>query len=101
MSDPEKPEPDLRDQLKLVGAGDADLDWFESIGWSDKQVPPATEKNAADYERRESLLNATIRAETFAERGASPAGRLAAAIGARLADLRDPDEEEEEPREAG
>jgi hypothetical protein len=91
MSDPE-----LRDDLKLVGALPADLAWFDSIGWNDADVPPATADDVADYERREALLNATLRAETFAERGASHAGRLAAAIGARLADLRDEQEDEEE-----
>jgi hypothetical protein len=89
-------ELELRDSLKLVGASAADLAWFDSIGWNDADVPPATAESVADYERREALLNATLRAETFAERGASHAGRLAAAIGARLADLRDKQDDEEE-----
>lgn len=89
-------EPELRDHLKLVGAAQADIDWFERIGWDDARVPPATPENMADYERREALLNETLRAETFAERGASLAGRLAGALGARLADLRDEQEGEEE-----
>lgn len=88
--------PELRDHLKLVGASKADLDWFESIGWNDANVPPAEPEDVTDYERREALLNATLRAETFAERGESHAGRLAAAIGARLADLREPEEEDED-----
>ena len=90
---------DLRDELKLVGASKADLDWFESIGWNDANVPPAEPADVADYERREALLNATLKAETFAERGASEAGRLAAAIGARLADLREPEEDEDEAKD--
>ena len=54
--------------------------------------------SAAAYERREKLLNSTLAAETFAERGDSLAGRLAAAIGARLADLRDKaDGDDDEP----
>ena len=89
-------ESELRNELKLVGAQPADLAWFDSIGWNDADVPPATADNAADYERREALLNATLRAETFAERGASHAGRLAAAIGARLADLREKAENEDD-----
>ncbi len=90
---------DLRDNLKLVGASKTDLDWFESIGWNDTNVPPAEPEDVADYERREALLNATLTAETFAERGASHAGRLAAAIGARLADLREPEEDEDEAKD--
>jgi len=90
------PDLDLRDNLKLVGASKADLDWFDSIGWNDAEVPPAGPESVADYERREALLNATLKAETFAERGDSQAGRLAAAIGARLADLRDEEEEDDE-----
>jgi hypothetical protein len=89
-------EPELRDHLKLVGAPQADLDWFDSIGWNDADVPAAEVEDVADYERRETLLNATLRAETFAERGESLAGRLAAAIGARLADLRERDEDDDE-----
>jgi hypothetical protein len=94
------PDLDLRDNLKLVGASKADLEWFDAIGWNDAEVPPAGPESAADYERREALLNATLNAETFAERGASHAGRLAAAIGARLADLRDSQEEDEEEDDA-
>jgi hypothetical protein len=90
---------DLRDELKLVGVSKADLDWFESINWNDAEVPPAERGDMADYERREALLHATLEGETFAERGASHAGRLAAAIGARLADLRESEDEEEEEDE--
>ena len=90
------PDLDLPDQLQLAGARKADLDWFESIGWSDANVPPPEPGQVADYERREALLQKTMTAESFAERGASPAGRLAAAIGARLADLRDSEDEGEE-----
>ena len=89
-------EPELRDQLMLAGATPGDLAWFDRIGWDDARVPEPTPAEVADYQRRESLLNATLTAETFAERGASHAGRLAAAIGARLADLRDREAGEEE-----
>ena len=90
------PDADLRDLVRLAGASPQDLAWFESIHWDPAKVPPASAETLADYERREALLNSTLDAETFAERGASPAGRLAAAIGAQIANLRDEEEGEDE-----
>ncbi|MDB5643063.1 MAG: hypothetical protein JWN07_2380 [Hyphomicrobiales bacterium] len=89
------PGSELADQLQLAGASPADIAWFASIGWSDANVPEIEPADVADYERREAILNATLKAETFAERGESLAGRLAAAIGARLADLREKQEEDD------
>jgi hypothetical protein len=86
---------ELRDHLAAAGAGADDLAWFDRIGWSDAQVPAARAGDVADYRRREKLLNDSLAGLTFAERGTSQAGRLAAAIGARIADLRDADDEDE------
>ncbi len=92
---PKMPDADLPDLLKLAGASPQDLAWFEGLAWDPARVPEATPDDLADYECREALLNSTLTAETFAERGESPAGRLAAAIGARIADLKDRLEGEE------
>ena len=76
--------------LELAGFSSGDLAWFESFGWDDAQVPPPRPDEIADYQRREAALNASIKTLTFAERGESQAGRLAASIGARVADALDP-----------
>lgn len=80
-------------RLRSEGATAGDLAWLDGIGWDDAAVPPASAKVAEDYRRREAALNRAVAHLTFAERGESPEGRLAAAIGARLADLRDPEDE--------
>jgi hypothetical protein len=84
----------LRDAMRLSGASAKDLAWFDSIGWSDSNVPAAEAASLADYERRETMLNACVDGLTFAERGNAQAGRLAAAIGARIADFRDRQEDD-------
>lgn len=68
----------------------ADIGWLDSLGWNDRAVPAI--KNAgqlADYERRERVLNQSIAHLSFPERAESPEGRMAAALGARIADWRD------------
>jgi hypothetical protein len=84
----------LKERLELAGLSKADLAWFDSFGCDDARVPAPRPGEVADYSRREAALNASIQALTFAERGEAPEGRLAAAIGARIADARDPDEDE-------
>jgi hypothetical protein len=84
---------DLRNRLMADGADPSDLAWFDRFGWNDAHVPAARPDDLADYRRRETLLNSSIEGLTFAEKGESPAGRLAAAIGARIADLRDPEDD--------
>lgn len=72
-----------------------DQRWFRSIGWDDAQVPPVrSDVEAADYARREAALTGAIEGLTFAERGDSAEGRLAAAIGAALANWRERDEDD-------
>lgn len=72
-----------------------DQRWFRSIGWDDANVPPVrNEIEARDYERREKALNEATEGLTFAERGDSAEGRLAAAIGAALANWRERDEDD-------
>lgn len=80
--------------LRLAGASPADIAWFEAIHWQDDAVPPVGAEVLAAYRRREQLLNKTIEHLSFAERGASRAGRLAAAIGARIADFTDNDKDQ-------
>ena len=84
----------LRERLELAGLSAADLAWFDSFGGDDARVPAPRPEEVADYSRREAALNASIHALTFAERGDAPEGKLAAAIGARIADARDPDEDQ-------
>jgi len=79
----------MRERLNLAGLTGADIDWFESFGCDDARVPKPRADQLADYRRREAALNASIAALSFAERGESSEGRLAAAIGARIADAED------------
>ncbi len=89
----------LIERLKRAGLSAEDLAWFESFGCDDKNVPPPRPEDIADYRRREATLNAGIAGLDFVERGASLEGRLAAAIGARLADARDAAEGEDDEDE--
>ncbi|WP_294536960.1 hypothetical protein [uncultured Rhodoblastus sp.] len=84
----------LKERLELAGLSATDLAWFDSFDCDDARVPVPRPGEIADYSRREAALNAAVKALTFAERGEAPEGRLAAAIGARIADARDPEEEE-------
>jgi hypothetical protein len=83
----------LKQRLERAGLSAADLAWFDSFGCDNARVPAPRPAEVADYSRREAALNAAIAALTFAERGEAPEGRLAAAIGARIADARDPEED--------
>ncbi len=85
---------EMKERLQMAGLAAADLAWFDSFGCDDKAVPPPRGNEIIDYRRREAALNASISALTFSERGVSPEGRLAAAIGARIADATEPDEDE-------
>lgn len=84
-----------RDRLAAAGLGPVDLAWFDQHGWNDADIPPPEPTEIAAYERREAALNSAIAGLGITERGRSLEGRLAAAIGARLADLRDRDEDAE------
>jgi hypothetical protein len=88
--------PSLRDSLIAKGLTGSDIAWFDAIDWNPSSVPLAEPEIIADYQRREKALNETIDGLGFAERGESQAGRLAAAIGARIADLTEPEDEKEE-----
>ncbi len=82
-----------RDRLVAEGLSIEDLAWFERYGWSDADIPPPKPNEIAAYQRREAALNSAIAGFGITERGQSLEGKLAAAIGARLADLRDGDED--------
>jgi hypothetical protein len=84
----------LRERLQRAGLSGADLVWIDSFGGDDAAVPKPRPDEIADYRRREAALNSSVAPLTFAERGESPEGKLAAAIGAKVADALDPDEEE-------
>jgi hypothetical protein len=84
----------MRERLLMAGLGNADLDWFDSFGCDDSRVPPPRPEEVATYRRREAALNTAIAELSFAERGGSLEGRLAAAIGARVADALDKEDDE-------
>lgn len=89
MSDPAQMA-EARARLAAAHARADDVAWLEALGWSDAAVPPVGDAGRlADYERRETVLNAAIAHLSFPERAESVEGRLAAAIGARIADWRD------------
>ena len=79
-----------RVRAAAAGLGPDDMTWLDGLRWSDSAVPPvASDGQLADYQRRERALNAAVAHLTFAERGDSPEGRLAASIGAKIADWQD------------
>lgn len=95
MSDPNAIN-EARARLLAAGAGEGDLAYFDSLGWDDSQTMPVkTEADAADLKRREEMLNAAVAHLSFAERAASPEGKLAAALGARIADWSEGEENDD------
>jgi hypothetical protein len=84
----------VKNALLNAGMRDDDLAWLDNFGWSPSKIPAPTAVELSDYKRREFLLNKSILYLGIVERGASLQGKLAAAIGAHLANLRDPDDEE-------
>ncbi|MFO1115217.1 MAG: hypothetical protein U1E28_06005 [Beijerinckiaceae bacterium] len=81
---------EARARSAAAGLGPQDMIWLDRLGWKDSAVPEiGNADHYADYRRREKLLNAAVAHLSFAERADSPEGRLAAAIGARIADWRD------------
>ena len=86
---------EIRAALKQHGMTNADLAWLDAIGWSDAAVAPiASEQEAKDYARREAALNGSIAQLLAADRMGRVESKLAAAIGARVADWRERDEED-------
>lgn len=73
-----------------------DAAWLRKIDWNDAAVPPLADSiEAARYARLEKALNQAMKGASYAERGESAEGRMAAALGARLADWRDSAEGED------
>jgi hypothetical protein len=85
-----------KNALLNAGMQDDDLAWLDAHSWSASKIPAPTATELSDYKRRELLLNKSISDLGIVERGASIQGKLAAAIGAHLANLRDPADEEGE-----
>ncbi len=67
-----------------------------SLAWRDTKVPPPTPGQVDQYKRREAALNVDIAKLGMLERGSTLQSKLAAAIGARLADMREGDFGEED-----
>ena len=84
---------ETRARASAAGLGPQDLAWFDALGWSDSAVPPvASEGDLALYKRREQALASAVAHLTFAERAESPEGKLAAALGAHVANWAEKDE---------
>ncbi len=83
----------VRGRLAAAGLNAEDLAWFDQHGWNDADIPPPEPNEVPAYERREAALNFAVADLGITERGRSLEGKVAAAIGARLADLRDGDED--------
>jgi hypothetical protein len=81
-----------RARLAAAGMSGEDLAWLDRHGWNDADIPPPATDEIEAYERREAMLNSAIAGFGVSERGESLEGKLAAAIGARLANLRERDE---------
>jgi len=79
----------LKARLSKSGLTSDDLAWFDSLEWRDTNVLPPAPDQVEQYKRREAALNADIANLGLLEKGSTLQSRLAAAIGARLADLRD------------
>jgi hypothetical protein len=89
MTDRDSEIDSLRARLAKSGLTGDDLNWFDSLEWRDTNVPPPGPDEVDQYRRREAALNADIANLSVLEKGATLQSKLAATIGARLADLRD------------
>ncbi|MGL5734157.1 MAG: hypothetical protein ACRCYS_04745 [Beijerinckiaceae bacterium] len=80
----------MRSKLEAAGVPLADVRWLERFGFRDDAMPAVADATEAEaYRKRIASLTASVAALTFPERAASPQSRLAAALGARLADWED------------
>ena len=67
-----------------------DAAWLRRQGWNDAAIPAvATAADAERYARIEEAIGKALGGASFAERGQSAEGRMAAALGAHLANWRD------------
>lgn len=86
---------EIRSTLKQHGMTEGDLAWLDGIGWNDASVPPVTNATeAAEYARREKALNGSISNLLAMDRIDRIESRLAAAIGAEIANWNERDEDE-------
>jgi hypothetical protein len=88
------PTSETRERLIMSGASAEDLAFLDHIGWNPAAVPPIGGASIARYSHIERALNRSIASLTVAGRGDSLEGRLAASIGARIADAREAGEDE-------
>lgn len=84
-----------RARVGAAGLGARDIAFLDKLGWREgATLKIESDAQAADYKRLEEGLNKAVAHLTFAERADSPEGKLAAALGAHLANWRDKDEDE-------
>ena len=87
----------LRAHLSASGFGESDLQWLDRLGWEDAAVPPIkSDQQRAEYTRLQAALVGHTGGRTFAERATLLESKLAAAIGAHVANWDDRGEDEED-----
>ena len=92
----DREQAEARARLALAGLSVSDLKWLNEIDWKPASVAPIeSSAQMDDYVRREAMLNASIARLTSTERGISFEGRLAAQVGAKIADWRERGESED------
>ena len=85
-----------RARAAAAGLTARDLAFLEAIDWDDARVPSATEDTIALYRALEDGLNKAVAHLDIDVRIRLPENRLAAAIGARIADWRERHESADE-----
>jgi hypothetical protein len=88
MTEHQRLAPTLEAELSAEDAA-----WLRRQGWNDAALPPiASARDAERYARIEAAIGKAMKGSSFAERGESAEGRMAAALGAHLANWRERDE---------
>ena len=85
----------MTEHQRLAPTLEADLSaedaaWLRKQGWNDAAVPAiSSAADAERYARIEKAISKATQGASFAKRGESVEGRMAAALGAHLANWRD------------
>jgi hypothetical protein len=87
----------MKARLSKAGMPSRDLSWLAGLDFKPAAIPAIASQAEYDaYARRNAALTAAMDHLTFAEKAAAPESMLAAVLGARMADFRDREEEDEE-----
>ncbi|MDE2577402.1 MAG: hypothetical protein KGL46_01215 [Hyphomicrobiales bacterium] len=86
---------EARVRVMAAGLSADDVAMLDKLGWNDSAVAPVkSEEQAARYRRIEKALNEAVAPLSFAERGDSPEGKMAASFGAAVANWGDKGDDE-------